>query len=102
MVKDKFEVLDERREPIGGDVPGTVEQLEFATPAGRMRFTWTDEPLKVGTKAFAAKRIGSEAHVVHQYSDTERLHRFTAYRWDGRSESWIELRGADGLAGFGA
>lgn len=93
MVKDKFTVLDERVDTNSDAASGTTEVIEFTGPAGRMRFRWTDEPLKLGSKTFAAKRIGSEVTVVHQYSETERLHRFNVDRWDEPRAAWIELRG---------
>lgn len=93
LVKDKFSVLEEKVETGSDDAPGTTEIIEFQTPAGRLRFRWTDAPLKLGTKAFAAKRIGSSVHLVHEFSQTERVHRFNADRWDERRESWVELRG---------
>ena len=93
MVKDKFTVLAERQDPAPNGRPGTVEVLEFTTPAGRMRLEWTDEPLKLSTRALAAKRIGSTVTVVHQYDENERVHRFSAYRFDAVGNRWVELRG---------
>ena len=93
MVKDKFTVLAERQDPMPHGGPGTLEVLEFATPAGRMRLEWSDEPLKLETRAFASKRIGSDVTVVHQYDEHERVHHFAAYRWDAPGSRWVEMRG---------
>ncbi|MDD5110392.1 MAG: hypothetical protein PHI63_04215 [Patescibacteria group bacterium] len=94
MVKDKFQVISERQEPAADGGPGTVEILEFVTPAGKIRLEWVDAPLKLSTRALGSKRIGSSTTVIHEYSDTERVHRFDAYRWDEATSSWIELRGS--------
>lgn len=96
LVKDKFQVISERQEPIPDDQPGTQDVIEFVTPAGRMLLEWTDEPLKLNTRALGSKRIGSSTTVVHEYSETERVHRFTVYRWDDATSDWVEVRGEPG------
>lgn len=93
MIKDKFGVESERTEDLEDQSPGSIEIIEFTGPSGKIRLEYTDEPLKMGTRGMGSKRIGSYTAVVHQYSDTERVHRFTAYRWEEDSSSWIELRG---------
>ena len=92
MVKDKFSVLDERTEDLPEDgPPGTVEILEFIGPLGKMKLERTDSPLVTGKKTIGSRRIGSITAVEYLYSDTERVHKFKAYKWDENSESWVEM-----------
>lgn len=92
IIKDKFKVLDERVEELPDkNIPGTVEIIEFIGPLGKMRLERTDQALVIGKKTFGSKRIGSITKVDYVLSDTERVNKFRAYKWDESSESWVEM-----------
>lgn len=89
-IKDTFDVL--AHEQIHGDaVSGEVEFIEFVTPGGKMKLERTSKPRVIGKTAIGSKRIGSTATVQYQYSDTEKIHIFKAYRWDERLQAWTEI-----------
>lgn len=89
-ILDSFQIFEQRTEDIL-DSSGKVEIIEFLSPMGKMKFERTDQPLVLGKKVIGSKRIGSEQKVEYLYSDTERVHKFTAYRWDENSQSWIKM-----------
>ncbi len=101
LIKDQFDLLSERREPLSSGDPGEAEIMEFVSPAGKIRLEWTDQPLRVSSRALGSKRIGGDTTVIDEYSETERVHRFSAARWDAASSSWVTLRGADDLPPLG-
>lgn len=92
LVRERYQVVLDEQRPLPDDRPGTVEVVEFDSPFGRLRLEWTDEPLKLATRALGSKRIGSTTTVVHEYSATERTHRFSVYRWEAQRQAWTELR----------
>lgn len=92
QIKDKFEVLDEGIEellpPLG---PGSVEFIIFNGPLGKIKLERTSQPLVVDKKTIGSRRIGSETRVEYIYSDTEKVHKFKAYRWSKMGDGWIEM-----------
>jgi len=92
MVKDKFEITDEQTTELPDDEgPGEVEVIEFNGPLGQMKLTWTTRPRILDKKTLGSRRIGSETAVEYIYSDTEKTHRFKAFRWDDSSERFVEM-----------
>ncbi|MFA5022481.1 MAG: hypothetical protein WC508_05390 [Patescibacteria group bacterium] len=92
QIKDKFEVTDQRAEGLSENFgPGTVEIIEFNGPLGQMKLERTTQPLVVDKKTYGSKRIGSQATVEYIYSDTEKVHKFKAYRLDPNDEVWVEM-----------
>lgn len=90
MVLDKFDVLENKTVNLD-DRPGTVEYIEFTGPLGKMRLEWIDQPLLIDKKTIGSKRIGSDTKVEYIYSETERVNRFKAYKWNNDSQSWEEI-----------
>ncbi len=90
IIEDKFEILHSSVEEIGEN-GGTVEIIEFISPMGKIRLERTNQPLVIDKKVIGSKRIGSEHKVQFVYSETERVHKFKAYRWNDESNSWIEM-----------
>lgn len=92
-IKDHFTLLSERTEELDEeDGRGSVEIVEFEGPLGKMRLERTTQPLVTGRKAIGSRRIGSQATVEYQYSDTEQTHRFTVYRYNPAEDSWEEMK----------
>jgi len=91
-VKDSFEVTEERTEDLQEDSGlGTVEVIEFKGPLGRMKLERTTQPLIIDKKTMGSRRIGSETAVQYVYSETEKVHKFKAYRFDESNQNWIEM-----------
>lgn len=90
MIEEQFEVLDKRVEDFS-DRPGTKEVIEFLGPMGKIRLERTDQPLLLGKKTIGSRRIGSETTVQYIYSDTERIKKLKAYRWDEPTGEWLEI-----------
>ena len=92
LIKDKFEVLDERTEELPDqNIAGAVEIIEFLGPLGKMRLERTDQPLVIGKKTIGSRRIGSDIRVEYIFSDTERVNKFRAYSWSDADNVWVEI-----------
>src|SRR3989344_8999835 len=88
-IKDNFTLLDQRTEDLPEDFGrGTVEIIEFEGPLGKIRLTRTTQPLITGKKSIGSKRIGSQATVEYQYSDTEETHKFSVYKYNPDNDQW--------------
>jgi len=73
------------------DGGGTVEVIEFTSPAGRVKLERTSQPMIMGKQTIGSRRAGSQAAVNYLYSDTEKTHQMTAYRWDDATNDWLVL-----------
>jgi len=92
LIKDKFEVIDERTEDLPEEAGlGTKEIIEFVGPLGKMKLERTTQPLVTGKKTLGSRRIGSDTTVTYQYSDTEKTHKFKAYKYDEVNDIWVEI-----------
>ncbi|MFA6106594.1 MAG: hypothetical protein WC745_02860 [Patescibacteria group bacterium] len=90
-VKDKFKVEDEgsfHDEEEGGV---DVEFIIFAGPLGRMRLEYSVKPAVIDKKVSFSNRIGSRSEVKYVYSDTEKVQKMKAYKWDDNDENWVEM-----------
>lgn len=93
QIKDSFGVIDQRVEDLGEDAgSGTVEIVEFKGPLGLMKLERTTRPLILDKKGLGSKRIGSTTEVKYIYSETEKVHKFTAYRYDDNDQVWVEMK----------
>jgi len=91
-VKDNFEVIDHRTEDLPEEIgPGSIEIVEFKGPLGRMKLERTTKPLVLDKKTIGSRRIGSDTRVEYIYSDTEKVHKFKAYRYDNANDNWVEM-----------
>jgi len=92
LIKDKFEVIDERTEDLPEDIGlGSVDIIEFMGPLGRMKLERTTQPLVLGKTTHGSKRIGSDTTVEYKYSDTEKTHKFKAFKYDENNDTWVEM-----------
>ena len=90
-VKDNFKVEDEgsfHDEEEGGV---DVEFIVFAGPLGRMRLEYLVKPAVIDKKVSFSNRIGSKSEVKYIYSDTEKVQKMKAYKWDDNDEEWVEM-----------
>lgn len=91
QVKDNFKVIDQRIEDLSEKAgPGSVEIIEFIGPLGKMKLERTTQPLIIDKKTIGSRRIGSQTRVEYIYSETEKMHKFKAYRWSDDNE-WVEI-----------
>ena len=98
-ILEQFEILRHVTEEFS-EGSGTMEVIEFVSPAGKFRFERTDRPLVLGKKTIGSKRIGSETTVEYLYSETERVHKFRALQWDEGENIWSQLEIDKGLFSF--
>jgi len=101
QIKDSFEIIDERTEDLPeASGPGFVEIVEFNGPLGRIKLERTTQPLVIDKKTIGSRRIGSNTKVEYVYSDTEKINRFKAYRWDNNDGIWVEMAMGKGAMVF--
>lgn len=92
-VLDTFTVLN-HEVTRGDEFTGDVESIEFETPRGTMKLERTSKPRVIGKSAIGSKRIGSSSTVKYEYSATEKVHIFKAYRLVGGAWEEISSGGA--------
>ncbi len=90
-VKDKFEVETEGEERLEEEGGVDIEYIEFKGPLGRMRLEFIIKPVVLDKKTTYSRRIGSETKVDYIYSDTEKVEKLMAYKWDEDKEEWVEM-----------
>ena len=91
-IKDNFELIEHKTEDIDGEESqGTIELVIFNGPLGKMKLERTTKPLVIDKKTLGSRRIGSETTVEYVYSDTEKVNKFRAYRFDEDNQNWIEM-----------
>lgn len=92
-IKDGFEVVDHRTQDLPEEVgSGEVEIIEFVGPLGLMKLERTTQPLVIDKKTIGSRRIGSGTTVEYVYSDTEKVHKFNAYRFDKDGDIWVKMQ----------
>jgi hypothetical protein len=97
-LKDKFPVLEEGKEDLQEEEGrGFREFIVFNGPLGKMKIERTTKAVVLGKKTLGSKRMGSQASVEYIYSDTEKSHKFKAYKWDNGQGSWTEITLGEGL-----
>ncbi len=85
-VEDSGEYEDEER---GGT---TTEYIEFTGPLGRMRLEFETHPVVLDTKTKYHKRIGSETQVEYVYSETEKTHTLSVFKYDDALDEWMPFK----------
>ncbi|MAF14226.1 MAG: hypothetical protein CMI53_05065 [Parcubacteria group bacterium] len=92
-IKDNFELVDLRTEDISEEMgSGSVEIVEFKGPLGLMKLERTTQPMILDKKVIGSRRIGSDATVEYKYSDTEKTHKFTAFKRNENHDVWEEMK----------
>lgn len=93
IISEKFEIEDRATEDLSDeDGMGNVERIIFEGPLGRIKLERTTQPLVLDRKSIGSKRIGSDKVIQYTYSDTEMVHRFSAFKWDEQKQDWEELK----------
>ncbi len=98
MIDNKFEVLDKTRAevPIGDDLDEEkateiIEAVIFNGPLGKMKVERITKPEIIDKKTHYSKRAGDKARVEYEFSQTEKVHKMKAYRWDDIAGDYIEI-----------
>ena len=91
-LKDKFSILEEGKEDLSEEEGrGFREFVIFNGPLGKMKIERTTKAVVTGKKTLGSKRMGSQSSVEYVYSDTEKSHKFKAYKWDEAQNAWVEI-----------
>lgn len=88
---DNFEVLEhdnEHFDEIGGV---DIEYIVFNSPFGRVRLEYEEHPVVLDKKTAYSRRVGSETAVEYVYSETEKVGKLKAYKWDENLDDWEEI-----------
>ena len=92
-IKENFGIDEQRTEDLAEEKGlGEVEVVEFTGPLGKMKLERTTQPLVIDRKSIGSKRIGSDKVIKYTYSDTEKIHRFKAFKWDDAQDDWEEMK----------
>jgi len=101
QIKDSLEILDHYTKDLPEEAgQGSVEVIEFQSPMGKMKLERTTQPLLLDKKTYGSKRMGSQADVKYIYSETEKTHKFKAYKYDSNTDDWTEIQLERGLMSF--
>jgi len=89
-IQEQFEVLEHEREEImeGG---GSREHISFTGPMGKIKLEREIKPLVTGRKVLSSRRPGSAVSEEFEYSDSEKVDKLKAYRWNDGNEDWLEI-----------
>jgi hypothetical protein len=90
-IKDKFKVEKEGREHLDEQGGTDIEFIIFKGPLGRMKLEFITKPVVLDKKTVYSRRIGSQTNVEYVYSQDEKTHRLTAYKWDESQADWVEI-----------
>ncbi len=91
-IKDTFNVLEEGKYDRDG-MPGFVEFICFIAPEDKkMKLERVTHPLVTGKKTLGSRRIGGSTSVEYEYSDTEMVHKISAWQWDAVNNAWQEIK----------
>ena len=94
MVKKNFGILENQVLDLPEEQgKGTKEELIFNGPMGKMKLEYIIKPLVIDRKTTYSKRIGSKTKVQYITSDTEKVRRMEAYKWNESADSWEKVMG---------
>lgn len=96
MVKDKFDSVEEKIEPIVRKIGltdsqniGQKEVLIFDSEIGKVKLEYLVKPVILEKKEHYSKRMGSSAQTQYILSDTEFTRRMDAYIW--KNDGWEKI-----------
>jgi hypothetical protein len=86
MIKDKFQILEEKIEPMefktGLDTSqkiGDKEVIIFLSPIGKVKLEYITKPVIIEKKEHYSKRMGTAANTEYILSETDFVQRMEAY-----------------------
>jgi hypothetical protein len=93
-IKNNFSIdshdLYERDPDDGG---GTEEIIVFDSPLGLIKLTFVSKPLVIGENTLYSNRAGQETKIKREYSDTEKVYTFKAFKWNESRDDWDQMDG---------
>lgn len=89
-IEEEFEVLDHVKEDIL-EGKGLLEYICFKGPLGQIKLERELKPLVTGRKVLSSKRPGSAVLEEFEYSDTEKVDKLIAYRFNDDKGVWEEM-----------
>ena len=96
-LKRKFKIESERTEDLlmetqdGPVKQGTADVVEFETPIGKIKLAFQSKPLVLDKREIYSHQQGKSARTEYTFSETEKTHKFKAYKWNTDSEEWDEI-----------
>jgi hypothetical protein len=94
MVKKNFGILENQVLDLPEtEGKGTKEELIFNGPMGKIKLEYIIKPLVIDKKTTYSKRIGSETKVQYITSDTEKVRRMEAFKWNESRDNWEKIIG---------
>jgi len=93
-IRDKFGIIDEKREPdiltddLGNEIKGEKESVVFNGPAGKMLLTKTTRPVIIDKKQHYHKTQAGKALTEYIASDSEFSIKVEAFTWDEIAADW--------------
>lgn len=106
MIEEKFGILEKEtkdsliEDDIGNKVKGTRDMVIFENEMGKIKLERENRPMIVDKKMHYHKTAGTGAKVEYIVSDTEMVHKVTAYKWNEASDDWEELKLPGGRINF--
>lgn len=91
QIEEKFGELERKKEALEPG-PGKKETIIFNSALGKMKIERTVRPLVLEERGIKAKkRIGAKASIEYIYSETEKVDKIQAFRWDEKEDDWIKI-----------
>lgn len=87
-IRDRFPVEQRGQEPLE-EGPGTIDFIEFTSPAGKIRLELVTKPVVLGKHTFGGRKMGTATGVSYDYSSDEFNHTLHAYQW--LNGEWDEI-----------
>lgn len=75
----------------GKEVITTIEQIEFSTPAGKMRVERITKPAVLDKKVHYSHTSSSRGNTEYIYSETEKSHQVKLYKKTSPGNEWQEI-----------
>lgn len=104
MVKDKFEILEEKREPLELKTGltetqkiGEKEIIIFNSPIGKTKLEYIVKPVVIDKKEHFSKRMGTTSQTEYILSDSDFSYRMEAFRWNEINNDWEKISGENFL-----
>ncbi len=93
-IEERFGISERKTEALEKG-PGEKEIIIFNGPLGKIKLERTSRPLVLEKRGIVSKRIGAKADIEYIYSDTEKVQKFRAYKWNGDTNDWEEISAED-------
>lgn len=97
-IKDQFEVIEEKKEPLmirvgleDSQKAGDKDIIIFQSPIGKVKLEYLIKPVILDKKEHFSKRAGTSARTEYELSETEFVRRMEAYKWNEADQDWQSI-----------